>query len=517
MDRERPLFWRASLARAALETGILGGLLLLGLLWQHERLVPGTLLQATLFLTALYALWYAVRLRFPAAPLSRRLAHELGALVVLGALSAFWLLAIYAVRWWDRIENGDGGALGFVLVVLGGLVEFAVFRAASWLWHLWQRLRRGHLLWELTHVQLQLALLLTLLPAALLAAALVATRPGFDLDLVVRTLFPALGVAGAMVVALIAAILPPAVVLSYLSARRTTQRLRDLAGAAAALRSGDYSARSPISGADEVTQLQQDFNAMAADLEATMADLQSERDKVAALLQARRELVATVSHELRTPVATVRSYLESIRAGEGMPEETSLARDLTVIENEIVRLQALIEDLFTLSRAEAGALSLKMGPVDLATAVQRRVEAAKTPAWNSGRVSLVAEVPSDLPSVLADEGRLEQVLSNLLRNAVRHTLPGGIIAVVAAAEDGWIRIEVRDTGEGIDPDDLPHIWERFYRAGASPAGGAGLGLALVKELTEAMGGTVTVESKVGHGTTFTVRLKQSAGQASSPT
>jgi signal transduction histidine kinase len=509
MDRQRLFFWRAPLPRAAVETGLLGGVLLLGLVWQHEQLAPGTLVQATLFLTALYSLWYALRLRLPEPPPSRCLLHESAAVGVLAGLSALWLLAIYAVGWWDRVENGNGRALGFILVIVAGLTEFVVFRIASWLWHLWQRLRRGHLLWELTHMQLQLALVLALVPAALFAAALVVTRSGFSLDLLVRTLFPALGVVGAALVAMIAAIIPPAVLLSYLSARRTTERLRDLAGAAAALRGGDYGARSPVSGADEVARLQEDFNAMAADLEATMADLQGERDKVAALLKARRELVATVSHELRTPVATVRSYLESIRGREETSDETSLARDLEVIEGEIIRLQALIEDLFTLSRAEAGALSLSIKPVDLKSVIQRRVEAVRAPAWDSGRVSVIAEVPDGLPPVLADEGRLEQVLSNLLRNAVRHTLPGGIVAAAAEADDAWLRITVRDTGEGIDPDDLPHIWERFYRAGRSATGGAGLGLALVRELAEAMGGTVAAESEIGHGSTFVVRLRKS--------
>jgi signal transduction histidine kinase len=508
---ERRLLWGASLPQAAVETGVLGAALLLALLWQHEQLVPGTLVQATLFLTALYSSWYALRLRLPRPPLRRRVLGELGGVILLGVLSALWLLVIYGLGWWDRVENSNGSALGFVLVIAGGLIEFAGFRAAAWLWHFWQRLRRGHLLWELTHVQLQLALVLALVPATLFAAALILTRRGFDLDLLVRTVFPALGVVGAAVVMMTIAILPPALLLSYLSARRTTARLQDLADAAAALRSGDYGARSPVAGADEVAQLQKDFNAMAADLEAAMGDLAGERDKVAALLQARRELVATVSHELRTPVATARSYLESIRAGDGTAGESRLAQDLEVIENEVVRLQALIEDLFTLSRAEAGALSLNMEPVDVQAVIERRVEAVRRLAWEPGRVSVVAEVPAGLPAALADEGRLEQVLSNLLRNAARHTLPGGIVAVVAAVEDSWVRVEVRDTGEGIDAKDLPLVWERFYRAGGSASSGAGLGLALVKELVEAMGGTVTAESEVGHGSTFAVHLRKSAG------
>jgi len=172
----------------------------------------------------------------------------------------------------------------------------------------------------------------------------------------------------------------------------------------------------------------------------------------------------------------------------------------------------LIEDLFTLSRAEVGELVLAREPVDVGAIVRRTVDTVAPLAWRAGRVEVVAQVPPDLPSALADERRLEQVLSNLLHNGVRHTPPGGIVAVVAAAEEDTVRIEVRDTGEGIPPEELPYVWERFYRgerARAEDSRGAGLGLALVKELAETMGGTVEVESVLGEGSCFTVRLPRS--------
>jgi signal transduction histidine kinase len=137
------------------------------------------------------------------------------------------------------------------------------------------------------------------------------------------------------------------------------------------------------------------------------------------------------------------------------------------------------------------------------------VDALAPLAWRSGRVDVVAELPDNLPPARADEVRLEQVFSNLLRNAIRHTPPGGIVAVVAVAEEAAIRIEVRDTGEGIAAEDLPHIWERFYRganARAHDRRGAGLGLALVKAYVEAMGGQVAVTSAPGEGSCFTLRL-----------
>jgi signal transduction histidine kinase len=215
-----------------------------------------------------------------------------------------------------------------------------------------------------------------------------------------------------------------------------------------------------------------------------------------------------VSHELRTPVATIRSYLESNLKGQEPGLSEALKRDLEVMEHEIARLQGLIDDLFLLSRAEVGGLPLDMRPTDVRDMIQRRVEAMAPLAWQLGRVEMVAEVPPGLPPALADEARLEQIVTNLLRNSLRHTLPGGIVAVTAGANETAICIQVRDTGEGIDAEDLPHIWERFYRGHSSrvEGGAAGLGLALVKELAEAMGGSVAVDSAAGKGSCFTVRL-----------
>jgi signal transduction histidine kinase len=274
---------------------------------------------------------------------------------------------------------------------------------------------------------------------------------------------------------------------------------------------------------DEVAQLQAYFNAMADKLEGTLRDLQSERDRVAQLLQSRRELIASVSHELRTPVATVRTLLDSaLERGTDAPP--ALQHDLQVMQGEVARLQTLIDDLFTLSRAEAGALALDCRATDVGPVVKRMVEAIKPLAWQSGRVEVATDIPQDLPPAYADVERLEQVLANLLRNGVRHTPPGGIVAAIASAqaasaqaacaetahtEAGQVVIEVRDTGHGIAPDDLPHIWERFYRGQAGAAhDGAGLGLAIVKDLIEAMGGSVSVESTVGQGSRFTVRLRR---------
>jgi signal transduction histidine kinase len=295
-------------------------------------------------------------------------------------------------------------------------------------------------------------------------------------------------------------------VVAYLLSRRLVKRLERLGAAVDSLAAGDLSRRVEEGGDDEVGQLGRQFNHMAADLERTLHDLQSERDRVTGLLEARRQLVAGVSHELRTPVATIRGYLESAVQPNGRRVPEDLRADLETMEREVVRLQNLIEDLFTLSRTEVGRLALRVEPVDAGVVVCRLAETVAPLAWGQRRVQVVAEIAPDLPPARADGQRLEQIVSNLLGNAVRHTPPGGLVAAIVSTEPAAVRIEVRDTGEGILPEDLSHVFERYYRGRNNEHGGAGLGLALVKELTAAMGGSVEVTSTSGEGSCFTVRL-----------
>lgn len=287
--------------------------------------------------------------------------------------------------------------------------------------------------------------------------------------------------------------------VAYLLSRRLVSRLEQLGRAAEALRSGNLAARVLVSGTDEVAQLQASFNAMATELEA-------ERDRVVGLLAARRQLVAGVSHELRTPIATVRGYLESALQRDGVvPSE--LRTDLETMGREVGRLQHLIDDLFMLSRAEVGRLAVRSEPTQVGTVVQHVVDAQAPLAWRQRRVQVLAQLVDDLPAARADAERLEQMVSNLVNNAIRHTPPGGLVAVAVGSEQAQVRIEVRDTGEGIAEDQLPRVFERFYRGdGTDGAAGAGLGLALVKELAETMGGTVEATSTPGEGSCFTVRL-----------
>jgi signal transduction histidine kinase len=262
----------------------------------------------------------------------------------------------------------------------------------------------------------------------------------------------------------------------------------------------------------ELAELGAAFNAMAADLQRTLDELQSERDRVAGLLEARRQLVAGVSHELRPPVATVKAYVESALRRDGAVD-SQVRADLETMDRELDRLQRLIDDLFTLSRAEVGRLDLRIEAVDIAGVARRLVETSAPLAWRQRQVQVLTEVAPDVPLACADLQRTEQIISNLLSNAVRHTPPGGLVATVVRAEQDRVVLEVSDTGEGIDPDALPRVFERFYRADHGDANGAGLGLALVKELAEAMGGTVEAASERGKGSTFTVRLPIAAAAA----
>lgn len=369
------------------------------------------------------------------------------------------------------------------------------------------RLRRTRLFWSLTFTQAMagaagIGLLMLMLEAVVISQ----TLDSFT------SVFTALGLI-LLGVFLLGALVLPFALASSLFVRQMTRRLNTLASATSTLRGGDYTTRVQVVGEDEIARLQVDFNAMATELETKVKELQKERDTVAALLQSRRELLATVSHELRTPMATLRSYLETTLIHWDEREPAMVRADLQIMENEAVHLQGLVDDLFALARTEVGKLSLHIKPTEIAELLTQVVEVVTPLAWQTRRIEVAAEVPPDLPTVQVDAGRLIQAVHNLLHNAIRHTSPGGIVAVTARAEGQFVVIQVRDTGEGISPEELSRIWERFYQGeqqGHLRESGTGLGLALVKEWIEAMGGTVAVESVVGQGSCFTLIFPRAA-------
>jgi two-component system sensor histidine kinase ResE len=222
------------------------------------------------------------------------------------------------------------------------------------------------------------------------------------------------------------------------------------------------------------------------------------------LERARRDLVANVSHELKTPIAALKGFLELLEDERVAPRDR---RDfLAAMTVETARLERLVEEQLQLARLDAGALPLELEDVDLAQLVDAVVEARAALAEREG-VALDAAVEHPGPLVPADAARIEQVLLILLDNAVRHTAAGGSVRVSVSAGARYATMAVRDTGEGIAPDDLPFIFDRFYRGDPSREGrSAGLGLAIARGLVAAHRGTITVDSALGEGTTFTVTL-----------
>ncbi len=224
------------------------------------------------------------------------------------------------------------------------------------------------------------------------------------------------------------------------------------------------------------------------------------------LEQVRKDFVANVSHELRTPVTAIRGYAETLQDG-ALSDAAMAPRMVDVIRRQSERLSELVEDLLELSRLESRALSLHFTDVPLAPAAARAADTVRLKVRDK-RIELVMDVPAAL-RVHADPRAVEQVLLNLLDNAVKYTPAGGRVEVRAVREGERCAVHVRDSGQGIEPKHLGRIFERFYRADAGrgrDSGGTGLGLSIVKHLAGAMGGEVRVASRVGEGSTFTVFL-----------
>jgi PAS domain S-box-containing protein len=229
----------------------------------------------------------------------------------------------------------------------------------------------------------------------------------------------------------------------------------------------------------------------------------------------RRELTANVSHELRTPLTSIVGFVETLLDGAMTDEETA-RQFLTIIDDEAKRLVKLVDDLMDLSRLESKRVALELKPVDVGHLAYHVVDKMRPLAENS-QLMLSQSVPSGLIAP-ADSDRLEQVLTNLVDNALKYTPPGGRVEVRASDDNGEILVEVVDNGRGIPPEDLPHVFERFYRADRSRtrgSGGTGLGLAIAKHIIEAHGGRISVHSRLGEGTTFVFTLPRN-GSLESP-
>lgn len=282
-----------------------------------------------------------------------------------------------------------------------------------------------------------------------------------------------------------------AAVLSLFVSRRIVEPLQQLSIVSQRLAQGYYHERTSIQSDDELAVLSQSVNQLAEALEQTE--------------QRRLRLLADVAHELRTPLTTIEGYMEGLIDGVIAPEPQTFG----MIQREAVRLKRLIEELAILSHAEAGQLHVAPRPVDLDSIVEN-VIAQFHFQLAAQEVALDLRIPPDPVVVFADPDRLQQILINLLSNALRYTPPGGVIGVSVEAHDYYVQISVRDTGIGIPAQHLPHIFERFYRVDKSRAresGGTGIGLTIARHLVYAQGGEIWAESPgPGQGATFHITL-----------
>jgi signal transduction histidine kinase len=284
--------------------------------------------------------------------------------------------------------------------------------------------------------------------------------------------------------------------VGYFLSAALTDRIITFNRAAQEIAGGDLSARVSVTGNDEMASLARTFNEMAGQLQA--AD-QKQRE----LDLLRRNLIAWAGHDLRTPLASIRAIVEAL--ADGVVEDPgTVDRYLHTAQRDIRSLSLLIDDLFELAQLEAGGLPLEVHPNAISDLLSDTIERFSELAMRQG-VALEGSVGPGVDPVNMDAQQIERVLSNLVSNALRHTPPGGTVRIQAAAVAGGIRVEIQDSGEGIDAQDLPHIFERFYRGEKSRSratGGAGLGLAISKGIVEAHGGHIGAESTPGQGTRF---------------
>lgn len=282
-----------------------------------------------------------------------------------------------------------------------------------------------------------------------------------------------------------------ALVLALLLSYSLLRPVGELTRAAAKMAGGDLSQRVVVRGKDEIGSLGQAFNHMAASLEQAN--------------QARRAMTADIAHELRTPIAIQRAHLEALEDGVYPLSVENLRPVLEQTES----LTRLVEDLRTLALADAGELLLERSIVDLPVLVQRVVERFQ-PEAERRKIRLEVDASQSLTGLALDGGRVEQILNNLLSNALRFTPEMGVISVCVKQDGEWAEVRVADSGSGIPPEAMPRLFERFYRVDKSrsrEAGGTGLGLAIARQLALAHGGDLTAANRPEGGAEFVLRLK----------
>lgn len=286
--------------------------------------------------------------------------------------------------------------------------------------------------------------------------------------------------------------LAASIVLGYFMARSLTRPIENISRAATAFAKGDFDSRTTVTGDHEIGRLGTVFNSMA--------------DSLAQIEQNRRDFLTNITHEIRTPIAAIQAMTEALHDKVAGPQLQE--RYLETIISQTRHIDRLVQELLDLAQLEAGELKIVNGKLALAEQLARARERF-LPMLAAKNITLELVRVKEPVIVVADPLRLEQVLNNLLANAVRHSHPSSVIQLRADKESDFATVQVIDHGEGIAAADLPHIWDRFYRAEKSrsrASGGSGIGLAVTRQLVLAMGGDVRAESTLGHGATFSFTL-----------
>ncbi|MEX2246232.1 MAG: HAMP domain-containing sensor histidine kinase [Dehalococcoidia bacterium] len=303
-------------------------------------------------------------------------------------------------------------------------------------------------------------------------------------------LAPRLAIAGGIALAV-------SFIVSFFISRSISGPLARITQASVQMAQGDYDVYIPIRGQDEVGRLSEAFNGMAREVSRSQ--------------RAMKDLLANVSHELKTPLTSIQGFSQAMLEG-AISREEEFRESSRIIYAEASRMRELVDDLLLLSQIETGQMQMQHAQVDLSALLDRTLERFQ---WAFREQGTSARLAVDrLPSVHGDERRLEQVFSNLIENALRHTPRGGVVTVSGVAlRSNQVTVGVHNTGSFIPPDDLPRVFERFFQVDRARAGGSsGLGLAIVSEIVEAHGGNVRAISNATNGTEFIVTLPTTAPQ-----
>ena len=295
----------------------------------------------------------------------------------------------------------------------------------------------------------------------------------------------------------------PAILVAALLARWISRHFASIMAHAGELAGGNFRARLAVTGGSEFGQLSRTLNDTAANLQRTVEQLQLEHSELERLERIRKDFVINVSHELRTPLASIQGYTETLLDGALADPQYNM-RFLGIIRHNAERLARLTEDLLTLSRVEQKRQKLEFEPHSIGGLIEESMDLVRPIAAKSS-IRLATELDPTTPEVWCDGEAVSQILSNLLDNAIKYTPAGGSIAAGARPAGRFVEVFVRDSGAGIPAEDLPRLFERFYRvdkARSRELGGTGLGLSIVKHLVGAHNGTVRVESRVREGSTF---------------